>query len=65
MLGHDKAAAVLGQDPGDKSLCLLCKCERGEVGRDVVEAAFAAAEQEGRADGRGDQAGVERGRDGG
>ena len=28
LLGHDKAAAVLSQDPGDKSACLICAYER-------------------------------------
>jgi len=29
MLGHDKAAAVLGQSPGDRAACLICEHERG------------------------------------
>jgi hypothetical protein len=28
MLGHDKAALVIGGDPGDKAACLLCRHER-------------------------------------
>ena len=28
LLGHDKAAAVLGQPPGDKTACLICAYER-------------------------------------
>jgi hypothetical protein len=28
LLGHDTAAAVLGQDPGDKNACALCAYER-------------------------------------
>jgi hypothetical protein len=28
LLGHDKAAAVLGQPAGDKAACLLCQYER-------------------------------------
>jgi hypothetical protein len=28
MLGHDKAAAVAGQPPGDKSACVICAYER-------------------------------------
>lgn len=28
LLGHDKAAAVLGQDPGDKNACVICAYER-------------------------------------
>ena len=27
-LGHDKAAAVIGQPPGDKSACVICQYER-------------------------------------
>jgi hypothetical protein len=28
LLGHAKAAAVLGQDPGDPGQCLICTYER-------------------------------------
>ena len=28
LLGHDKAAAVMGADPGDKSECVICAYER-------------------------------------
>jgi len=28
LLGHDKTAAVLGQDPGNKADCLICLYER-------------------------------------
>jgi hypothetical protein len=28
LLGHDKAAAVIGQPPGDKADCMICKYER-------------------------------------
>ena len=28
LIGHDKAAAVLGQAPGDKEGCLICAYER-------------------------------------
>jgi hypothetical protein len=27
MLGHDKAAAVIGQPPGNRAECLLCQYE--------------------------------------
>ena len=27
LLGHDKAALVCGQDPGDKADCLICQYE--------------------------------------
>lgn len=27
LLGHDKAAAVMGQPPGDKTACVLCQYE--------------------------------------
>jgi hypothetical protein len=27
-LGHDKAAAVIGQPPGDKTACLICRYEQ-------------------------------------
>lgn len=27
LIGHDAAAAVLGQPPGDKAACLLCQYE--------------------------------------
>ena len=27
LLGHDKAAALCGQPPGDKSRCVLCRYE--------------------------------------
>jgi hypothetical protein len=37
MLGHDEAAATLGQDPGDKAKCILCRYERGEATREQVE----------------------------
>lgn len=28
LIGHDKAAMALGQQPGDKSLCVICIYER-------------------------------------
>ncbi len=28
LLGHDHAAAVIGQPPGDRDACLLCKDDR-------------------------------------
>lgn len=28
LIGHDKAAAVIGQPPGDKAACLICVYER-------------------------------------
>jgi hypothetical protein len=36
LLGHDKAAAALGQPTGDKTACVLCAYERGTVDRQVV-----------------------------
>lgn len=41
MLGHDKAAAALGQAPGDKAGCLICAYERDrtpEARAAVIEA---------------------------
>lgn len=39
MLGHDKAAAVLGQAPYNKNACILCLYEKGEATKaDVIEA---------------------------
>lgn len=28
LIGHDKAAIALGQQPGDKTLCVICTFER-------------------------------------
>jgi hypothetical protein len=46
LLGHDKAAAVLGVDPGDKSACLICAYEREptDENKRAVEAALAPKE---------------------
>lgn len=41
LLGHDKAAAVLGQPAGDKTACLICQYEARpteEARQRVVEA---------------------------
>jgi hypothetical protein len=35
-LGHDKAAATLGQPPYNPNTCVLCLYERGEATRDDV-----------------------------
>jgi hypothetical protein len=45
-LGHDKAAMVLGQDPGDKSQCVICAYEADPTpeGRALVIAALQPAE---------------------
>jgi hypothetical protein len=42
LLGHDKAAAVLGVPVGDKAACLLCRYEREptEVNRQAAERAL-------------------------
>lgn len=32
IMGHDKAAAVLGQAPYNKNMCILCQYERGDAG---------------------------------
>jgi len=38
LLGHNKAAAVLGQPAGDAQRCVLCRYERGTATRvDVLE----------------------------
>lgn len=36
MLGHDKAAAALGQPPYNKNTCVLCLYERGEATKQEV-----------------------------
>jgi hypothetical protein len=36
MLGHDKTAAFLGEDPLDKYSCILCQFERGHATKDEV-----------------------------
>lgn len=36
MLGHDKAAQVIGQPPYNPNTCILCLYERGEATRDDV-----------------------------
>ena len=28
MIGHDKTAAVIGQPPGDKAACVICRYEQ-------------------------------------
>lgn len=43
MLGHDKAAAVLGQPPLNKNACILCLFERGKATKDQVIAAIGVA----------------------
>lgn len=42
LLGHDKTAAIIGQDPGDKGICILCRYERDptQENRAAVEAAI-------------------------
>lgn len=40
LLGHDKAAAVIGQDPGNQAKCILCAWERGEATKAQVEEAI-------------------------
>lgn len=43
ILGHDKAAIAMGQDIGDKRLCIICAYERNPTpeGREAVYAAMA------------------------
>jgi hypothetical protein len=43
MLGHDKAAVVLGQPAGDKRACVICKYEASptEANREAVLSALA------------------------
>lgn len=36
MLGHDKAAIVLGEAPYNKDFCILCRYEKGEVDQEAV-----------------------------
>lgn len=45
MLGHDTAAAFIGQPSGDKSACTLCRYERHptDANRAAVLAALAAS----------------------
>jgi len=42
MLGHDKAALVLGQPAGDQAACLICRYEASltDLNRAAVEAAL-------------------------
>jgi hypothetical protein len=49
MLGHGKAAAVLGVPAGDKAACIICQYERSpsEAGRRAVIAALAPVPVEG------------------
>ncbi len=44
LLGHDKAAFVLGVDPGDRSACLICayEAEPTPKGKSAVETALSA-----------------------
>lgn len=44
MIGHDKTAAVIGQPPGDKSACVICRYERTRSESDRL-AVLAALEQ--------------------
>jgi hypothetical protein len=46
MLGHDKTAAFLGQQPGSKDDCLLCQYERNpdDAGRRAVITALSRRE---------------------
>lgn len=46
MLGHDKAAALLGVDPGDKTRCILCRFEAGQASREDVQRQIGQAEPE-------------------
>jgi hypothetical protein len=43
LLGHDKAAAVMGMPPGDRERCLICRYERtpSEDNRQAVLIALA------------------------
>jgi hypothetical protein len=43
LLGHDKAAQLIGQPPGDKADCSICRYERthSETDRLIVLAALA------------------------
>lgn len=43
LLGHDKAAAVLDQPPGDRRACLICRYERDPTAKNrrAVEVALA------------------------
>jgi len=36
MLGHQKAAAVIGEDGGDPTQCILCQYDKGEATKDEV-----------------------------
>jgi len=36
LLGHDKAAQVLGQPPYNAEMCVLCLFERGKATREEV-----------------------------
>lgn len=40
LLGHDKAAAVVGEPPYNKNTCILCLYERGKASQDEVVAAI-------------------------
>ena len=49
LVGHDKAAALIGMSPGDKRQCLLCQHEQAptEASRQAVYAALAPPAPEG------------------
>jgi hypothetical protein len=36
MMGHDKAAMVIGEPPYNKNTCILCLHERGEATKQQV-----------------------------
>mgnify|MGYP001033338278 CR=1 FL=1 len=45
MLGHDKAAAFLGEPPLDKRMCILCMYEKGLATQDEVIARIGFSER--------------------
>lgn len=44
LLGHDKAAAMLGQPPYNKATCILCLYERGKATKQQVIAAIGVSD---------------------
>ena len=36
LLGHDKAAAFLGQPPYNRNMCILCLYDKGEATKEQV-----------------------------
>jgi hypothetical protein len=46
LLGHDKAAAVIGQPPGDKTACVICRYEAAPTAenRAAVEISLSAGQ---------------------